>query len=297
MDDLPLETLLPSWLVSLKSRGLSTKTLDSYQTGVEQFLAWCDDTGTPRNLSKRAVEGFLADMAERGRASKTLRIRAAALRLFSAWLADEGERQDAPLRGMQLPKLKEKIVHPLTDKELVDLVAACAGRDFMARRDEAIVRLLAETGMRADELMSMTVGNLDMGRAQVFIPHAKGGKQRTVSFGAKTGVSLDRYLRARRAHRLAGDTQVWLGARGRSFAYGGLYFALNRRAEMAGIDGFHPHRLRHTAATRWLAAGGSEGGLMARAGWSRRDMMDRYVQSTAAERASEEATRLGLGEF
>jgi hypothetical protein len=32
---------------------------------------------------------------------------------------------------------------------------------------------------------------------------------------------------------------------------------------MAGIVGFHPHRLRHTAAHRWPAAGGSEGGLMA----------------------------------
>jgi integrase/recombinase XerD len=35
--------------------------------------------------------------------------------------------------------------------------------------------------------------------------------------------------------------------------------------------------LRHTAAHRWLAAGGTEGGLMAVAGWSRRDMLDRYA--------------------
>jgi site-specific recombinase XerD len=297
MTDLPLDTLLPSWLTALQSWGRAPKTIDSYATSVRQFIAWCDHQGLPADLSRRAVQGFLADLAETGRSPKTMRIRAASLRLFSAWLADEGERDTDPLAGMKLPKPDEKIVHPLTDTQLAGLVAGCVGRDFADRRDEAIVRLLAETGMRSDELMSMQMADLDMGRAQVFIKKAKGGKQRTVSFGPKTGVALDRYLRARRTHRLAGGTQVWLGARGRTFQYGGLYFALKRRAENAGIPDFHPHRLRHTAATRWLSAGGSEGGLMARAGWARRDMMDRYTQATAAERATEEAARLGLGEF
>jgi integrase/recombinase XerD len=55
--------------------------------------------------------------------------------------------------------------------------------------------------------------------------------------------------------------------------------------------------LRHTAASRWLAAGGSEGGLMAVAGWRRRDMIDRYAAATRASRAVEEARGLGLGEL
>jgi len=69
------------------------------------------------------------------------------------------------------------------------------------------------------------------------------------------------------------------------------------RAQRAGIDGFHPHILRHTAATRWLAAGGSEGGLMAVAGWAKRDMLDCYTAATAAERAAAEARTLRLGEL
>ena len=62
--------------------------------------------------------------------------------------------------------------------------------------------------------------------------------------------------------------------------------------------GFKPHVLRHTAAQRWLSAEGSEGGLMAVAGWSRRrDMLDRYTRATASERATEEARRLNLGDL
>ena len=55
--------------------------------------------------------------------------------------------------------------------------------------------------------------------------------------------------------------------------------------------------MRHTAATRWLRAGGSEGGLMAIAGWSTRDMIDRYTGASASERAADEARGLGLGEL
>jgi integrase len=55
--------------------------------------------------------------------------------------------------------------------------------------------------------------------------------------------------------------------------------------------------LRHTAAHRWLAAGGSEGGLMAVAGWTRPDMLVRYTRAQASARAAEEAQRLNLGDL
>ena len=64
------------------------------------------------------------------------------------------------------------------------------------------------------------------------------------------------------------------------------------RADAAGIKDFHQHRLRPTGASR-LDAGGSEGGLMIVAGWSSRDMLARYVQDTAMERAAEESRRAG----
>ena len=77
----------------------------------------------------------------------------------------------------------------------------------------------------------------------------------------------------------------------------GAYDTLLDRAKLAGIPDFHPHVLRHTAAQRWLSAGGSEGGLMAVTGWNRREMLDRYARATASERAAEEARRLNLGDF
>ena len=113
----------------------------------------------------------------------------------------------------------------------------------------------------------------------------------------EVAAAVDRYLGARKAHRLATDPALWLGDRGKGCTYDALHKTLRMRAAIAGVEGFHPHRLRHTAAHRWLAAGGSEGGLMAVAGWTRPDMLMRYTKAQASARAAEEARGLNLGEL
>jgi integrase/recombinase XerD len=75
--------------------------------------------------------------------------------------------------------------------------------------------------------------------------------------------AIDRYVRARRGHRLAHSPALWLGDRGKGFSYWGLDYALRRRADQAGVPGFHLHRMRNTASHRWLVKGGPEQSLMA----------------------------------
>ena len=132
-------------------------------------------------------------------------------------------------------------------------------------------------------------------RALARVRRGKGGHLRTIPVGTSTITAIRGYLPERAQHPAADGPRLWLGERGSTFGYDGLNQALRRRAQHAGIDGFHLHRLRHTAAHRWLAAGGSESGLMAMAGWSRTDMLVRYTRATAADRAAAEALRLDLG--
>jgi integrase len=139
---------------------------------------------------------------------------------------------------------------------------------------------------------------VDLGAGQLTIRRGTGGRGRVVGFSATTAAVLDRYLRLRRHHRLASTGWLWLSKTGmHGMSYGGLRLALGQRAAAAGVAGFHVHKLRHTFASRWLAAGGSEGGLMATAGWSSRDMLDRYSRATASERAMDEARGLHLGDL
>jgi integrase/recombinase XerD len=294
---LDLPSLLSSWQLTLRSERKSPATLKVYSDGVTSFLRWCETTGTVAELTRDAVQAFTADLLDAGAEPATARSRQLALKRFSAWLTDEGEQDTDPLFGLKPPKLDTKVTDALTDDELKRLFKVCAGKTLRERRDEAILRLMAETGMRAGEVVALQVSDLDLTRGLATVTRGKGGKGRVVPFGAQTATALDRYIRTRRTHVRADSPDLWVGDRGKGFSYYGLHAALKYRAQLAGVERFHPHLLRHTAATRWLSAGGSEGGLMAVAGWARRDMIDRYTAATASDRAAAEARGLGLGDL
>jgi integrase/recombinase XerD len=293
--DLP--ALLPSWLLSLRAARKSSATVSTYRDGILGFLRWADEAGVPAVLDKPTVGTFVVSLLDSGRSASTASIRLQALKRFSAWAVDEGELDEDRLVGIKRPRLDSPVVEMITDDEVRRLIKACSGNTFVDRRDAALVRLLAETGLRASEVINLTVGDVDLATGQAIIRNGKGGKGRVVAFGPETALALDRYMRLRRSHRLASTPALFLGDRGKAFSYSGLYSALVRRAEAAGIVGFHPHRLRHGFASRWLRNGGSEGGLMSAAGWRNRNMIDRYSASDRATRAIDEARGLGLGDF
>jgi len=291
-----LAELLPSWRRAMGGANKSKATIDLYVGGVNAFLRWCDRNAVAPELTKDAVNAFIAELLEAGAESATAVARQKALRQYSKWLATEGEIKEDLLFTLQRPQQTTKVVNALDDDQLARLVRACHGSTLVDRRDEGVVRLMAETGVRAGELLAIAVDDLDLDRGRATVRKGKGGKQRYLPFGTQTVAALDRYVRARR-RAVPNSAALWIGVRGAPLSYHGLNAAIKARAKAAGINNFHPHLLRHTYATRWLRAGGSEQGLMSVAGWSTRAMLDRYTSSSAADRAAAEARTLGLGDL
>jgi len=295
--------LADSWTLTLRAERKSEQTLKAYSNGVRFYLDYCEETGADP-MARVTLSTWTAHLLETGSAATTATARQLAVRRFSSWLEDEQEIPADPFIGIKAPKIDQKVIEPLTDDELRGLLRACQvsrGTDekevFRRRRDEAILRFMIETGTRAGEVVAIMLDDVDLPGGAAVVRRGKGGKGRRVPFGPDAARSLDRYIRLRRSHRLADSPMLWLGDRGKGFTYDALHKTLALRAEAAGIARFHPHRLRHTAAHRWLAAGGSEGGLMAVAGWTRPDMLMRYTKARAEARAAEEARALNLGEL
>jgi site-specific recombinase XerD len=300
-----LRELSDSWAVSLRASGKTRETIRVYLRNTGQFLAFCEDKGLAP-LTRRTMDAFIADLLDRGREGSTARGRLTAVKQFTKWLAEVGEIDADPFLGISPPTMDSKVVHPLTDEQIRALLATCktpAGatreRQFLDARDEALMRLMVETGLRAGEVLALTLEDVHWRADPPFltVTKSKARRGRNVPFSAQSAIALDRYVRVRRRQALADSPAFWLGARQNVLAYAGLYDALERRAARAGVADFHPHLMRHTAAHRWLAAGGSEGGLMSVAGWSRPDMLMRYTRARAEQRAAEEASRLNLGEL
>ena len=291
-----LAVLLPSWELHLRAERKSPQTIKSYGDGVRRYLNFCrQNHALP--LERTSLAAFVAGLLDAGAEPATARSRQLAVRRYTVWLLEEREIDRDPFAGLRPPKLDVRVVQPLSDEQLSALIKACSGTEFRDRRDEAILRLMFETGARAGEIVAMRLEDVNLAEGRALVVRGKGGKGRSVPFGASTARALDRWIRERRKHRLAGGQALWLGERGKEFSYDALHKTLAYRARLAGIDGFRPHLLRHTAAHRWLAAGGSEGGLMAVAGWTRPDMLLRSTQAQASDRAAAEARTLNLGEL
>lgn len=295
---------ITDWRIALRAENKSPGTIFIYADGATRYLTWCAD-GDHLPMSRAALNSWIAGLLDGGSSPGTARIRQLAVRRFAAWLTAGGEIAADPFPGVKAPRYEPPLVEPLTDAELRALIATCAVSDDHARleatlndrRDEAIIRLMFETAIRSGELVDLQLDDVDLIARLITIRRGKGGRGRVIPVGPVTTEALLVYLDQREQHPLAASPDLWLGNRGQRFGREGLSRALRRRAKRAGVQGFRPHRLRHTAAHRWLAAGGSESGLMAIAGWTRSDMLVRYTRARASERAATEARRLNLGDL
>lgn len=308
MTDLTAATardLMGEWRLALTAERKSPKTIALYLDSVERYLTWAETQDLPP-MRRTSLQTWITDLLGTGRSPSTARIRQQAVRRYAAWLLAVGHLDAAPFQGMTSPKLDQPVVDPLTIAQIRALLHTCqadaeaepeAVRPLRHARDEAIIRLMAETGIRLSEVIALTARDLELGTGLVTIRRGKGGRGRVIPIGPATTSAIRTYLDVRATQPHAYRDELWLGERGCGLAADALYRSLRRRAERAGIAGFRPHRLRHTAAHRWLAAGGSESGLMAMAGWTRVEMLIRYTRANAGERAAIEARRLDLGQL
>jgi integrase/recombinase XerC len=273
----------------LKGRSLSDRTKANYRDSLV-YLGRFLEPKVPllANLNRRQIGAFL-DYTLQTTSATTTGLRFRGLSAFLGWLAKPGEDDEPflehnPLKGLRPPKVDEQPFKVLSLDDVRQVLAACKGPLFEDRRDTALILLMFDTGCRRGEVASMRIApewlNLTQGIAMVT---GKTGP-RIVALGPTTCAALYRYtrLRQKRAH---GTDALWIGRKGK-LAGNGIYQVLLRRFRQAGVDTTHKaHVFRHSFAHHFSASGGSEGDLMALAGWKSSAMAHRYGKSAAAERA------------
>jgi site-specific recombinase XerD len=291
-----LDDLHRSFARHLRAEGASDRTITIYGQAITFFGRWLVEQGrepTIDELNRAAIREWLAQLADVHEAS-TVKTRYRGLYRFCRWLVDEEELSEHPMSTLKPPQPKAKPVPVLTDAELAALLKACAGKDLSHRRDEAMIRLLLDCGIRVSELCGLSVHDVELDQGMAIV-RGKGNKIRPVYFGARTARAVDRYLRMRARHRWAHLDALMLTQRG-PMSPDGARERLNVLGALAGIDDLHPHRFRHTFAHDYLMAGGQERDLKRLAGWSSDVMLERYGASAADARAKAAAQRMKRGD-
>ena len=160
------------------------------------------------------MEAFQAWMIETRSASTALNKHKGLQQFFKWLLVDEQAIERNPMDRVRPPKTPTKLVPVMREADTAKVLEACRGMGFAGLRDEALIRLYANTGARLSEVGNLLVDDVDLNTESVHF-HGKGAKDRRVRFGPKTARALSRYLRAPDRHKGAGLANLWLATAAR----------------------------------------------------------------------------------
>ncbi|HEY8635524.1 MAG TPA: tyrosine-type recombinase/integrase [Candidatus Dormibacteraeota bacterium] len=256
----PVARLVEDYLNDCRARGLSAKTIrTSYHYALNRVLVpFCEreGIGSLKDLDQRALNRLSTELLERGPSGRPLsRFSVAsylnAINLFLGWAGREGEL-DSKVRA-QTPRLPRRILEVLSREEIERLEDAAK-----TERDKLMVRVLADSGLRASELLGLCVRDLIQRDRQYLLKvEGKGAQERLVPVPPATYRRLQRLVRGR-----GPDEHVFLTLKRRDrvdyapLSIAGLQLALWSLGKEARIEKrVYPHLLRHSFATWALSRG------------------------------------------
>ena len=246
----------------LQECGRSPATLLNYVPVIEEFLSERFHDRTPNLAMLRAadVTGFVMRHA-RQLSPVRAKLMATALRSFFRYLRHR-EAIATDLAGCvpTVPNWSLSTLPRFLPAATVErILERCDRKTSVGRRNHAILLLLARLGVRAGEVVGLSLDDIDWSTAQITI-RGKGGKSAQLPLAADVGAALAAYLRHDRPRSVTRSVFLRHRAPVVGFGNSSTISSLVRRAlKHAGVESAHTgaHVLRHSLATSLLRQGGS----------------------------------------
>jgi integrase/recombinase XerC/integrase/recombinase XerD len=260
--------LINIFITTKKTEGRSEQTLFWYRKRLTYFAAHLGERAALKDLTLGSAREYVAALQSRDRrytahpmtperegglSAATVHGHVRALKVFSRWLQEEGFTALDVLAKLKRPKLPETLIEVLTDQEIATLFADINPNCMLGARMYTIFMLLLDTGIRAEELCTLTVANTNTAENYIKVV-GKGNKERKVNFGMATKKALLRYLTLWRPE--TEYNALFLTNDYKPFTYSALSQMIDHAGRRCGIPRLHTHLFRHTFAVRFLINGG-----------------------------------------
>ena len=227
-------------------------------------------------VTSRDIRNFLLLLEEEGHNPGGRHIAYRILKTFFRWydLEVEPENWRNPIAKVKAPRLIEEPLEPIEIEDVCSMLDTCDD-SFLGKRNRAILLFLLDTGLRARELLSIALDDINLVTGNVLLRRGKGGKPRTVFIGKETKKAVRAYI------RLRGDSlpALWVtDDQNKRLAYGGLRALLERHAKLAGIDATSAHDFRRAFAITMLRQGVDLVSLARLMGHTSLKVLQRYLK-------------------
>ena len=255
-----------------QDRGLSPNTVFSYRDTLRLFLEFAAGFKN-RPITKLALEdldanvalAFLKDIEDkRENSAVTRNLRLAALRTFFSYMITKDIlRAGQYQRVISIPfkKAQKPLMGYLEVQEVAAILNAINQDSSCGQRDYALIKLLYNTGARAQEVCDLSVGTLQLQTPAWVTITGKGRKIRQVPLWAETSILLKTYLKNRSIFDQA-EAKLFVNSHGEKLTRFGIRHIIQTRIAKAipkcpslATKKIGPHTFRHTTAMHMLQAG------------------------------------------
>lgn len=241
-----------------QERGLATTTVRKYARAARLFLLHqgvTNERGLPGLSAQRVIHFFQSESADHGSAPRAQHM-AIGLRSFLRYARYRGYFK--PDLAAAIPRVAgwslTSIPKAIPPKDAQRVLASCDRRSAVGRRDYAMLLLLARLGLRAGEVASLTLDDIDW-HAGTLTVHGKGAQESPLPLLEPIGKAIAAYLKRGRPHCESRRVFLRMHAPIRGFkTEKPVSTAVGRAMQRAGIDSPHrgSHQFRHALATRML---------------------------------------------
>jgi integrase/recombinase XerC len=252
----------------LTEKRCSPHTLDSYAVDLSQFAQFCKkefEIESPVEVSHQVVRSWLASLMEVDYHPSSVHRKLSAINAYMRFQMKEGIITSNPARNIPKPKkparlplfVEEKGAQALYTIETGELFILPDGADpFLLKRDELIVTLLYETGIRQSELLGLKDSDVDRSIGQIKVL-GKRNKTRYVPLGKAMMGKIEAYISIRNEHfRNSSFESLIVTDKGKKVTKSLVYLKVKfYLSQVTTIQRKSPHVLRHTFATHMLNNG------------------------------------------
>lgn len=246
------------YLIEIEIRKYTPKTYKTYRLKIAMFNNYCiDELGIDdmEDVTLGTVKQFTQALTKKGRKGTYINSCLKVIKSFIQYCYEEDfggfNTKRTPFRWVKEDK---PVIKAFNKRQVKHMLDSCRGSDFLSLRDDAIIKMFLETGIRCMELYTLAPADI---RDDYILIHGKGNKERYVPISPVLKKALHRYDRARESYFAYRNTEPYyfLSNRGRMLTNSGIEHMIRRRGE--GIEGVRvsAHTFRHTFAQQTLKNG------------------------------------------
>jgi site-specific recombinase XerD len=246
----------------LRRRDMAPRTVRAYRIDLDQFAAWASARGlAPADVGPKDVRGYVASLSARDLAPRTSARKLAALRALFGSQREHGLLAQNPAELVSTPRRAHELPRVLGAREAAALLDAIPAGSALELRDRAMFELAYACGLRAQELVSLGLGDVDHDSEQLRV-EGKGAKTRVIPAGEPALRAVGEYVQRGRPQlvdRASGEPALFLSKSGRRLHTSDVRRRLRGWARRSGVEStagaISPHALRHSFATHLLDGG------------------------------------------